>query len=65
MSDKNIETYDADIHDQEITMSYSETFDNSSVNKLKDYYKVEDRDHTILLKYLKDNRVQSTMSNHT
>jgi hypothetical protein len=55
-------TFDADIHDQEIKKSYYHTFDDDSVDKMKKYFKVEE-DHDVLLKYLKDRKVPKTTPN--
>ena len=65
MPEEKIGTFDADTHDQETKKSYYQTFDDKTVNKLKNYYKVDDNNHDTLLRYLKDNKVPPTTPDHT
>jgi hypothetical protein len=57
-SNKN--TFDSDSHVQEVKKSYYHIFDDKSVELMKKYFKIEDQNNEVFLRYLKDRRIPTT-----
>jgi hypothetical protein len=53
-SNKN--TFDSHSHDQ-VKKSYYHIFDDNSVELMKKYFKIEDQNNEVFLRYLKDRRI--------
>lgn len=57
------EIFDADAHDQDIKKDYYHLFDDSTLVKLRNYFKLEEENHDLFLRYLKVRRVPDTTPN--
>jgi hypothetical protein len=57
------EIFDADAHDQEVKKEYYHLFDDETVEKMKNYFKLEQENHDLFLRYLKHRRIPLTTSN--
>lgn len=55
--------FDSDKHDQEIKKSYYHIFDDATIEKMRQYFNVQQDDQEAFLKYLKNRKVPTTNPN--